>query len=65
MSRKNITTVKLNLEKETKGAVRYHEINADGEFITDFRAGAVGTLYIRKDVFSDENYPKQIELSIR
>ena len=65
MSKKNITTVKFNLEKETKGAVRYHEVDADGNFITDFKAGQIGTLYLRKEVFEDDNFPQSIEVSVR
>ncbi|MCA1379445.1 hypothetical protein I6F34_01245 [Bradyrhizobium sp. BRP05] len=38
-------TLHFVVEKETKGAVRYKEVNADG---TDAFAPQIGTLYVRK-----------------
>jgi hypothetical protein len=38
-------TLHFAVEKETKGAVRYKEVNADG---TDVFDAKIGTLYVRK-----------------
>jgi hypothetical protein len=38
-------TIHFRVEKETKGAVRYQEVNEDG---SDVFNAAIGTLYIRK-----------------
>lgn len=38
-------TLHFKVEKETKGAVRYQECNADGTEVFDAK---VGTLYVRK-----------------
>lgn len=38
-------TLHFTVEKETKGAVRYKEVNADGSDTFDAK---IGTLYIRK-----------------
>jgi hypothetical protein len=38
-------TLHFKLEKETKGAVRFQECNADG---TDVFDAKIGTLYVRK-----------------
>lgn len=41
-------TVNFVLERETKGAVRYQEVDANGNVIVDPLAVAVGTIYFRK-----------------
>lgn len=42
-------TTKLVLDRETKGAVRYQEMNAQGGSIsTDADGALIGTLYLRK-----------------
>lgn len=46
-------TLKFELEKETKGAVRYAEVGSE----------AVGTLYVRKAVLPDP-YPKKLEVTV-
>jgi len=40
------------LERETKGAVRYAEVNSEGKIIEELDHYVVGTLYIRKHVFA-------------
>lgn len=65
MARKNLTTVTMNLEKETQGAVRFHEVDADGNFITNFKDGRIGTLYLRKEVFETDTYPKSITVTVK
>jgi hypothetical protein len=39
-------TIHFKFEKETKGAVRYKEVNEDGSEI--FGEGVIGSLYVRK-----------------
>jgi len=56
--------VKMVLEKETKGAVRYQEVGQGGSPLKGDEA-IVGTLYIRKAAFNDgEPVPKSLTLSI-
>lgn len=48
-------TVAFQLERETKGAVRYEEINDKGDAIEMSDPSCViGTLYIRKSVLNGE-----------
>lgn len=48
---KTVTTVTLVFEKETKGAVRYQEIDANGQPV-DYSTGHIVTLYVRKSAFA-------------
>jgi hypothetical protein len=43
--------VRFKLEKETKGALRYQEVDEKGEAIEQAWA-KIGTLYVRKSAFS-------------
>jgi hypothetical protein len=49
--------VELELEKETKGAVRYAEKGDESKHI-------LGTMYIRKTAFKEEQYPNDIQVTI-
>lgn len=40
-------TIKMVLERETKGAVRYMEVDASGNQL-ELQDSTIGTLYIRK-----------------
>jgi hypothetical protein len=42
-------TLHFTVEKITKGAVRYREVNADGSEVFDAK---VGTLYVRKSAMA-------------
>ena len=42
------------LEKETKGALRYKEVDSNGEDVNDYK---VGTLYLRKSAFVGSKHP--------
>ena len=53
----DMDTVSFNIEKETKGAVRYKE---EGER-DDHK---IGTLYIRKSAFGDEPFPASIKVTV-
>ena len=56
-------TVRFRQEKETKGALRYQEINDAGE---DAGAWAkIGTLYVRKTAFAQgATIPKELTVSV-
>lgn len=45
-----VTTIKAHfaLERETKGAVRFQETDANGAPITIENGASIGTLYVRK-----------------
>ena len=45
-----VIEVRFKLEKETKGALRYQEVDEKGEVIEQAWA-KIGTLYIRKSAF--------------
>lgn len=56
--------VSMTLERETKGAVRYQEVNHKGEPVQMSHA-VLGTMYIRKSGFEDLGYyPIDIEVDI-
>lgn len=59
-------TITFTLERETKGAVRYAELDASGRVIdtrTNMDAAVVGTLYIRKAAL-DGQIPVRIKVTI-
>ena len=56
-------TAKFVLERETKGAVRYQEVDASGNPL-EMTAAKIGTLYIRKITFGNAEIPKSITLTI-
>jgi hypothetical protein len=45
-----VIEVRFKLEKETKGALRYQEVDEKGEIIEQAWA-KIGTLYVRKSAF--------------
>lgn len=54
------TVLLMQLERETKGALRYKEVQTDGKLTGDMYA--VGTLYVRKNFFT--NIPKDLKVTI-
>lgn len=56
-------TIKFHKERETKGAVRYQEIDQNG-IALGMQESVVGTLYIRKNKIVG-NIPERIELTIK
>jgi hypothetical protein len=46
----SLIEARFKLEKETKGAVRYQEIDDKGEIVEQAWA-KIGTLYVRKSAF--------------
>lgn len=57
------TVVKMILEKETPGAVRYQEVNDNGQKVDDAVAMLRQT-YIRKLAFNGGAIPKAITITI-
>lgn len=58
-----VADVKMNLLKETKGALRFQEVDDAGQIIDDFRVSKIGSIYLRKELFEDGKYPKSIRVS--
>lgn len=56
--------LQFKLDKETKGAVRYQEIEAATDNALRGDDAVVGTLYIRKQAFAGEEYPQQLTVTI-
>ncbi|NIN68875.1 MAG: hypothetical protein GTO63_30150 [Anaerolineae bacterium] len=51
----------FRIEKLTKGAVRYEEVDENGKAVENF---AVGKFYIRKSAFLGASPPQQIQVQI-
>jgi len=51
--------IKFKFEKETKGAVRFQEVEQDGE--SPAFAPKIGTLYIRKSALVTGQIPKHVD----
>lgn len=51
-------------ERETKGAVRYQELDVNGSVAANY---AIGTLYLRKSaiVTSGSTWPQKIEVEVK
>jgi hypothetical protein len=54
---------KFKFERETKGAVRFQEVGADGA-VLDQAAAKIGTLYIRKSALAGGELPKALLVKI-
>ena len=57
-------TKTLVLDKVTKGAVRYSEVDARGDIITDYREAVIGTIYVRKSALNGDGVPHTISVTI-
>lgn len=55
-------TAKFQFERETKGAVRFQEIDDNGT-VLDMNAAVIGTLYLRKSHLGGTT-PQSITVSI-
>jgi hypothetical protein len=55
---------RFTFTKVTKGAVRYDELNDNGELAQSPDEYDVGGLYIRKHTFAGESYPQTITVSL-
>ena len=65
MSKGTITTISFIKEKETKGAVRYQEVDDKGSPLEMTNGAKVGVLYFRKTAFADGNYPEKVIIDVR
>lgn len=52
------------LERETKGAVRYMEVDGSNKPVAIGEGARIGTLYIRKDALPD-GIPTRIEVEVK
>lgn len=55
--------VLFDFEYETKGAVRYQEIDADGNPLKIGKGASIGTLYIRKEALPT-NFQRRLNVEI-
>jgi hypothetical protein len=51
----------FNVEKETKGTIKYQEVDEAG--VPSF-AAKIGTLYVKKSNFPDGKFPKDLRVTI-
>lgn len=57
--------IKMKLEKETKGALRYQEIDHNDQPVTtNDSACLMGTLYLRKKAMEGINTPRFIQVEV-
>jgi hypothetical protein len=52
------------LEKETKGALRYQQVDKNGQPKSIDAGAEVGTLYLRKSAFNGSGFPKNLKVNI-
>lgn len=66
----NLTrNVSMRLDRETKGALRYQEVDAKGNAVIDDAGGAIlGTQYLRKAQvqkwIGTENWPQKLTITL-
>ncbi len=60
-----MTTITKNmvLQAETHGAVKYAEVDGNGEVLS-YKDGTFGTIYVRKSAFVSDNWPQHITVTI-
>jgi hypothetical protein len=57
--------VHFKLEKETRGALRYVEVDEKGEVILEHASAKIGSLYMRKSAFeSGAAYPQTLRVIV-
>jgi hypothetical protein len=61
--RNNTITVSFHFEYETTGALRYFEVDKDGNKLDNRNGAAIGTLYLRKSAL-DGRAPRALSLTI-
>jgi hypothetical protein len=60
----SVIEVRFKLEKETKGALRYQEVDDKGEVVEQAWA-KIGTLYIRKSAFErGAEFPRSLRVTV-
>jgi hypothetical protein len=59
-----VMEIRFKLEKETKGALRYQEVDDKGEVIEQAWA-KIGTLYMRKSAFErGASFPQTLRVTV-
>lgn len=53
----------FTVERETKGAVRYQEIDVKGN-ILEMGDSKIGTIYVRKTAFNSPTFPQKITVTV-
>ncbi len=53
--------IKMKLDKRTKGALRYREVDEEGNVLS-MQDAKIGTLYVRKGAFHSE--PESLTVSV-
>ena len=56
-------TVKFGSEKQTKGAIRFKELDAGGKFIDNPSDGKIGTFYVRKSELPEGFIPATVSVA--
>ncbi len=54
----------LRLAKQTKGALRYDEVDPKSGAPIQMTNSVIGTLYLRKSNFPDGEYPNAIKVEV-
>lgn len=57
-------TILFEKERETKGAVRYREVDNNGFPLTFENGARTGTLYLRKDVLGFKDAPLNLTVTV-
>lgn len=60
----NQITCHFQLEKETKGAIRYMQVTDDGKAFGIEAGAQLGSVYIRKSAFKDGSVPQRLTMTI-
>lgn len=55
--------VHFKIEKQTKGTLRFQEIDDTGAGV-DFQEAKIGVLYVRKTSFKGGKFPEMLKVSI-
>lgn len=56
--------LKFVADGETKGALKFRELNAAGRPVDSISDGKIGQLYMRKSAFPDGKYPEGLVVTV-
>lgn len=57
--------IKFALERETKGAVRFQEVDGKGAALDIADGAQIGTLYVRKSALPGGVIPKSLDVEVK
>jgi hypothetical protein len=60
----NTFTRQFQFERETKGALRYMEIDGSGAALAIGDGAAIGTLYVRKTAYNGSGHPQRLTVTV-